>query len=197
MPNRHSRPAPSSTPELGRTNRRRVLAEILYGAPLSRKEIADQSGLTGATVSRIVKDLVESELVAEAASPLPTKRSGRREIALSLHAKGLYFLGIGINAFTQWVSVFGPDHNVLAYQEFAFDSLADAPQVLASICQTARTLISQASISSTRLAGAAITIAGVVDPRDGHLLSAPTLGWEDLPLGEMIQSELDINPAFK
>lgn len=190
MPDRYQRTHPSSTPELGRINRRRILAEILYNAPLSRKGIADLSGLTGATVSRIVKDLVTSGLVTEASSSAPLKRSGRREIGLALSPNGVYFIGIGINAFTQWVSLFGPDHNVLAYKQLEFDSLSDPTPVLNTLIREAKTLISQTGISRHRIAGGAIAVAGVVDPATGHLLHAPTLGWDDLPLGELFSAEL-------
>ncbi|MEH6627733.1 MAG: ROK family transcriptional regulator [Motiliproteus sp.] len=179
-----------SRPDLGRANRRSVLAEILFNAPIARTDIAEITGLTGATVSRICRDLVSSNLIHEKASSTPLNRSGRRTIELTLNPDGAYFLGVGINAFVQWVSIYGLNNNVLAYEELSIDSLADPIVVLEQVVNKAEEMIQASAINLDKLIGGGVAIAGVVEPHSGKLLFSPTLDWGELEVSSIMSERL-------
>ncbi|MDH3580897.1 MAG: MarR family transcriptional regulator, partial [Hyphomicrobiales bacterium] len=85
-----------STSGLRRRNRDIVLRTIAAQAPVSRTQISRQTGLTGAAVSRITRELIEAGLVKEGDS-IPTKgQVGRRNIRLELGDEGAFVLGIAL-----------------------------------------------------------------------------------------------------
>jgi len=186
-----------SREDLGQSNRRRVISEILFNGPVPRTEIAERTGLTAASVSRITRDLINAGLVAEGKEPLPSNRSGRRSVELSLNPRGGYVLGIGINAFAQVVSLADLNNNLIAERSLEIECLVDPQPVLAAIAEAARVMIVESGIDAGRVLGAGVAMAGAVDPARGILLDSQTLGWKDLDVGPQLERMLDLPVALE
>lgn len=184
--------ADRSREDLGQSNRRRVLGEIFYHGPVPRTGIAERTGLTAASVSRITRDLVNAGLVQECKNPAPTNRSGRRLVELSLKPDGGYVLGIGINAFAQVVSLADLENRVIAERPLDMDSLVDPAAVVSRLAEAAQQLIEASGIDRSRLLGAGVAIAGAVDPARGVLVSSQTLGWEEFDFGPRLSELLGL-----
>jgi predicted NBD/HSP70 family sugar kinase len=167
-----------------------VLTEILLNAPIARTELTQLTGLTAATISRICRDLVNAGLVKQKTSTEQLKRSGRRNIELMLNPDSGYFVGFGINAFVQWVSLYGLDNKVIAYEELSTDSLTDPNTVLEQLIEKAEQMIKASNISTEKIIGGGVAIAGIVEPLLGKLLFSPTLGWDELDIATIISSRL-------
>lgn len=75
-------------------NRSRILRVIWHHPGTSRVDIATTLGLDKSTVSSIVTDLIESDLVHEVAEADATPRGGRRRVQLELNAEYGYVLGV-------------------------------------------------------------------------------------------------------
>jgi len=73
-----------------------VLEHIINHGSLSRAEIASRTGLNKATVSEIVKKLIESELVNEIGIGESTTSGGRRPILLELNKNAGFALSFDI-----------------------------------------------------------------------------------------------------
>ena len=142
-----------SRADLGRANRRNVLAEILYHAPIARTEIANNTGLTGASVSRITRDLINSGLVVESSTSLPQNRSGRRFVQLQLNAHGAYVVGLSINAFSQWVSICGLDNKIIAQEQLNLESVDDPYDVLEQTISKTLQLLDEHEIDHNKIIG--------------------------------------------
>ncbi len=181
-----------SSADLGRANRRRVLAEILYHAPIARTEIADHTGLNGASVSRITRDLINAGLVSEHTSSAPLNRSGRRLVELTLNPDGAYMLGFSINAFAQWVCLFGPDNNVVDQRELSVDNLADPLAVLNQIIAAAEKMIETSTVSPQAIIGAAVAMGGPVEPESGKLMYSTSMGWGEVEIAPLIAERLGV-----
>ena len=69
-----------------------VLNNIRHQAPLSRAEVAKNTGLNRSTVSQIINSLLESGLVQE--TILQTDRIGRPGVLLELNPQGGFAIGI-------------------------------------------------------------------------------------------------------
>lgn len=78
-------------------NRSSVLAEVLRRAPVSRKQVAEATGISSATVTRAV-DLLIAEGVLREGSEIVSESRGRREVLLDLVADRSYVLGIDLGA---------------------------------------------------------------------------------------------------
>lgn len=178
--------------DLGKSNRRSVLAEILYHAPISRTEIAELTGLTGASVSRITRDLINAGLVRESTSTEPQKRSGRRLVELTLNPDGGYILGVGMNAFAQWISLSGLNNNIIAREELSLECLNDPETVLNVVMDKVEAMINKSGIERDKLIGGGIAIGGAVEPQSGKLLFSTTMDWGEVEVESIMSSRLGI-----
>src|SRR6056297_3051506 len=79
-------------------NQKNILSLIKNEDGISRAQIAEMLDVSRATVTNIVRELVELELVRE--SKMGESRGGRRPMLLKLNAEGAYVIGIewGIEA---------------------------------------------------------------------------------------------------
>ena len=82
-----------------------ILEAIINEGPISRAGLAKHLGLTKATVSSIVQELLDSGLVREVGSA-PTEK-GRKPILLSLHQEAGYALAVNIE--TTGITVMSAD----------------------------------------------------------------------------------------
>lgn len=78
-------------------NRNAVLTALLRLRPASRKQIADSTGISTATVSRAVEQLIAEGLVREGSEVIVEAR-GRRPISLDIVAEKQLVLGIDLGA---------------------------------------------------------------------------------------------------
>jgi predicted NBD/HSP70 family sugar kinase len=161
---------------LRRRNRARVLLEIQKGAALSRTQIAKVLGLSLMAVTRIVRELITAGLVDEGEKS-PSNSPGRRQTTLSLAAKGAYVVGLSINAYKPSVSLVNIRGEVVLRRPFELDSLAGGTRAIAVRCEAIRDLIAEAGVDRKRVLGLGVVIGGVVDRREGAVLTAPFLGW--------------------
>ncbi|MDR6685736.1 glucokinase [Arthrobacter sp. 1088] len=79
------------------TNRSAVLAEVLRAAPASRKQVAEATGISSATVTRVVDQLLAEGVLREG-SEIVSENRGRRAVLLDLVADRSYVLGIDLGA---------------------------------------------------------------------------------------------------
>ena len=144
--------ADGSRQDLGRANRRRVLAELVFRGPVSRSAIAERTGLTNASVSRITRDLIEAGLVMERASVVNPNRPGRRFVELDIDGSGGYVLGIGLNVFQQSVTLADLKNNRIDRIDLSLADLSDPEVVIAEIVKaaSASTPMNQARMTGRR-----------------------------------------------
>ncbi len=147
---------------------------------VSRAELSRLTGLTKTTVSEIVAGLIETGLVAEtglgesAGGKPPTMlqpiANARQVACLDLDSAEFRGALINLNGVLQ--------HRVnIPIQELKGDSALHRVFVL---------LDALVSASSAPLLGIGIGTPGLVDPADKRIIQAVNLGWQNLPLGELL-----------
>ena len=182
--------------DLGESNRRSVLAEILFHGPIPRARIAERIGLTAASVSRITRDLIHAGLIEEGDEEVEdASRRGRRFIGLKVRSNGCYVAGIAINAFRQDVVIADLTNATLASRRIHVGDLSSLEAVLDKSAHQLNELIAESGIETRRLIGCGLIITGAIDPERGLLRSAPITGWRNVAAGERVAGILDI-PVF-
>ena len=181
-----------SRSDLGKANRRAVLSEIIFHSPISRTEIAGRTGLTNASVSRITRELIDADIVCEPATAPAGRqeRPGRRHIGLDVNPDGGCVLGIGINAFEQFVSLADLRNRTIDRRELEIGSFADPEEVLGQAAEVADSILSDAKVARGRVFGASVAITGAVNTELGIVRSAPALGWNQVPVGDYLAEKL-------
>ena len=162
-----------------------MLQEIVLSEPLSRTEIADRLGLTGATVSRITRRLLDEGVVRE----LPEERNapkagpGRRAVRLDIDPRGGHVLGIGIGLTIQTVILTDLKNRVIAGTELQLPEVDDPEAVIDRIARESVRLIDTHVPGRSHVLGGFTMISGAVDSVQGNVLHSPYLGgWDNVPL---------------
>lgn len=78
-------------------NRSAVITELLRSRPTSRTQIAQKTGVSAATVSRVVDQLIDEGLVREVAAVISESR-GRRAVLLDVVTDTTYVVGVDVGA---------------------------------------------------------------------------------------------------
>lgn len=94
----------STTRDLRRRNRSRVLRAIVSGGETTRSQLASLLGLSLATVTNVVGDLTLEGLIHE--SGLLPSEGGRPTTTLNVRAQGAYFVGADVGEYGVTVELF-------------------------------------------------------------------------------------------
>ena len=157
--------------------------------PVSRADIATSTGLTRATVSRIVEELIHGKLVAEMA-PEPRSGAGRPPTGLRLSREGPAGLGLEVRENYLASCIVDLTGTVRHRAISAGDYASQRPEeVLAAIAAMADSAIAGAHDDNMTVVGATLAVPGLVDGRR-LVRFAPRLGWRDVDAGQVLADAL-------
>lgn len=169
-------------------NKEIVLQSIIGLAPLSRAEIAQRSGLNKATVSSLVNELIEEELIYE--SGTGESSGGRRPVILLFNEQAGYSIGLDIGVNYMLGIVTDLVGNVIYEVNQIMDTALPFEEQMKLVVDTIKTLIRHTPNSRYGVVGIGIGVPGIVD-NYGKVLLAPNLKWEDVDLLTMLEEEFD------
>lgn len=146
--------------------------------PVSRADVAAATGLTKATVSTLVEELLTGSLLTEV-EPAPRTGAGRPAVGLRLAAQGPAGLGLEINVDYLAACVVDLTGAVRHHDIRRADQRGRTPErVLDDVATLAGAAVAAATAEGVSVAGAAIAVPGLV--ADGVLRLVPNLGWRDV-----------------
>lgn len=157
-----------------------VVAQYVFGSvePPSRAAVADGTGLTRSTVSRLVDVLLDGGLLRELDPVVPAR--GRPATPLAPAPGTLVGLGLEISPSYLGARMLDLTGAVVAeeVQERDLEGVAPAT-ALGDLSALGRHLLTTTRAQGMTLAGGRVAVPGLVDA-DGHVLRAPNLGWRDV-----------------
>lgn len=171
-------------------NKTIVLDTIRQRQPLSRADISAAIGLNKATVSSLVSELIDSQLVTEIG---PGESSGGRKPTLLLFNRSAgYAVGIDIRVNDLLAVLVDLEGHVLQEKTV---QLADftPDHVLEQIRKTIRQFSKKLPESPYGIVGIGIGVPGLVDDTS-RVVSAPNLDWNQVDLYESLATEF--GPIF-
>lgn len=181
--------------EVRRNNLELVLRHLALLGPASRAAIAQRAGLTRATVSRLVAELIALGLVKEIGLE-QTGATGRPGTRLELDGSHLVAVGAEVNVDTITVVVTDLAGQLLSEKHLRSDVAgigADAAiRQLASACRRAVSAVERRTAPSgaPRVAGVGVAVPGLVDVKRLVVNDAPNLRWNDVALGDSLRRRL-------
>ncbi|MEU7906695.1 ROK family protein [Actinoplanes sp. NPDC049118] len=152
---------------------------------ISRASVAGVTGLTRATVSALVDDLVTGGLLTEV-EPAPRSGAGRPAVGLTLAPDGPAGLGLEINVDYRAACVVDlagtVRHRLVEPGDQRLTGPGTAIAALGRLAARARAL---AEADGLTIAGAALAVPGLVTAH-GVVRIAPNLGWQDVAVGDLL-----------
>ena len=160
-----------------------ILRHLAANGPSSRAGLAAQTGLTKATVSSLVGQLIDRGMLSEQGSRTGAVGRPARTIGLNPHGGAAVGLEIAVDYVAAWVTDLT---GAVRFQRFVEqDNREREPAaVVAALAGLAEESL---GAWGRRRVPAAVTIAlpGLVDPRSATMVAAPNLGWDDTPIGDL------------
>jgi predicted NBD/HSP70 family sugar kinase len=179
--------------DIRRNNLELVLRHLSAVGADSRAGVAARAGLTRATVSRLVAELIELGLVRESGQDRDG-RAGRPGTVLELDG-GVLAVGMEVNVDYLSVLVIDLAGREVLRERQVFDAAVGPDACLAALSdlyrRTRRRLAARRGRRAPLVAGVTVAVPGLVDVAAGVVAEAPNLRWRDVavaePLGRMLR----------
>jgi glucokinase-like ROK family protein len=162
-------------------------------APLSRAELASRTGLNRSTVSAIINALIEVGFIQE--TDLQSAKVGRPGMLLELNPKGGFAVGLELGV--DFISVILTDFvaQVQWREQVCSDPNEDQITILDRAAALTQHALEYGQGQGLRPLGIGMGVPGLVDIRQGKLVFAPNLHWNNVPL-RLIWSQRFNLPIF-
>lgn len=184
---------------------RNLVFNVLRTGAVSRADVVRTTGLSPATVSAIVSELIDGGLVNEIGQG--KSRGGRPPLVLRINDERNYAVGLKLMARGVFVVVTDIRAEVLYAEMVELDwapvsgdstltarERGDNPaSVLDRICLAIEEAAERAGVGMEKVAGIGIGLPGLVDTETGICRYSPTFQWRDVPVAVPIAKRLGRN----
>lgn len=181
-----------SQSSLREANRALVVDTVRRFGGLTQVELATATGLSAATVSTIVKELLAADVVQTRA----TVRSGRRAVMVTINRRVGLAVGVHVGLRSLEIVLADAAHEVLARQTLPLPFEHRADTTLDRLCLLVIELLQRVGADVDSLVGIGVGVPVPVDPSTG-IISLPGVmrGWDDVPIAHVISKRLG-RPVF-
>jgi len=166
-----------------------LLIELVHrSGPISRADLARQSGLSAPTVSVIVGQLLDRGIFIEVATA--PSNGGRPPVLLRVDAKAGYVIGIKLRGDGLTTVVCDLDAQVIATAEASISLVGDPGVAIQAIEQETRKVLRRAAVPRSKVLGVGIGLSGVIDSRQGVCKFSHLLQWHEAELAQPLRHRL-------
>jgi glucokinase-like ROK family protein len=158
-------------------------------APISRAALAEITGLNKTTVSSLIQELLDLQFVREVG--LESAGTGRPAILLELNPTAGYMVSAEIGV--DFISVMGTNFAIESVWQHKENTKPELGQraILNHSLALLRQAVKAGGDLGQPLLGLAVGVPGLVEQRDGIILFAPNLGWQNVPLRDTLCQTFD------
>ena len=174
--------------DLRRFNRARLLRRLHDLGAASRSDLVAYTGLNRSTVGVLVSELAEAGLVEEGAGT--AGQVGRPSLLVRPVPASACVVAFDLRVERTVAALVGVGGDVLARKEVRHRRTSYTPaSAVKGMVSLAAQLLAQAP-GDAAWVGVGVSVPGVVDHHDGRVRLAPNLGWQDVPLADLLDAGL-------
>ncbi|MFI7520214.1 ROK family transcriptional regulator [Micromonospora globbae] len=172
-------------------NRAALLTKLFLDGPLTRQDLVRSTGLSQPAVSNVVSDLIEEGLVAEAGAA--ESDGGRPSMMLRMAPRFAFVVGVDVGETRVRVELFDFAMTLLASVEYPLDPARTEPAEVAGHVLTGIDAVTgEAGVAPADVLGVGIGVSGVVTQGEHAVVDAQALGWDRVPLEQLIATGTDL-----
>lgn len=175
-----------TTRDLRRHNRAALLSSLYLRGPVSRLELVAESGLSAATVTNVVSELIADGVVAEAGSV--ESDGGRPRTLLAVRPDFGHVVGVDVSETHVEVGLFDCALGTLGTVRHPLVGTRLDPDEVAGLVRTGIAEVLEGG-EPDAVFGVGIGVPGAV--RDGGIVHAPTLGWRGVAFADLIRPHVE------
>jgi predicted NBD/HSP70 family sugar kinase len=167
------------------TSRGLVLDLIRSQGPISRVELAEATGMTQATMSTVVRELIGNELVRETGRGEST--GGRNPVLLDINATARFAIGIQLGSESNTYVVVNLVGAIVGRLRTMGVGSADPATMINVIAREVDELLSRLGIDKGKTLGIGVVAPGPLDLARGVILGPPHMtAWNNVPIRSML-----------
>ncbi len=171
--------------QIRESNTREVLRLIRDYHPISRLSLARKSKMSTATITRVVWDLLEEEVIEET-GPVQASR-GRKPVLLRVCPGGRIAVGVTIMRNEVHIGFVDLEGKLICQKQISIHSEQGPQATFEKIKEVSDDLIASQKISSSKILGYGFALPGFVRSANGFVEATVSLGWEPMNLRPVLE----------
>lgn len=183
---------PVNAVRAGRQNRVVILDAVQRRGAISRSQLVTTTGLTPATITNAVRELIELRLLRPTGTlvPRPPATAGAPSELVGLDTAWHRVLSVHQGVSLIRLGLHDIAGRVLAAEEIPTVPAQGPDRTLQSIAAGLRLLVGREGIERDQVRGVGVGAVGLVEPDRGVVRIAPNLGWTEVPIREWLEAAL-------
>lgn len=180
--------------DLRRDNRSVLLWSLYFDQPCSRQDLSEATGLSSASVSNVIRELIAEGIVVEAGSV--DSDGGRPRVLLRINPDYGYVIGIDVGETRVRVELFDLTMTVRANADYPLEPREHGVDVVVDrILTCLSAVLADSGVPPAAILGAGVGVPGVVERGSEVVLYGQTYGWDAVPLERLLRAGTDL-PLF-
>jgi len=178
----------ASVRDVRRRNRALILQHVLLNSPTSRSEVGTATGLSPATVTNVMNELIAEGSVHEGG--FLDSAGGRRRTIVATTAGAALVVGADVGETCIRVEVFDLGLTRLAAREYPIKGRRiDVAEAGAAVSAQVVSMLSELGADSSRVLGIGVGVPGIVQelPAGGPVVHAEVVGWHEVDFGGFVE----------
>jgi predicted NBD/HSP70 family sugar kinase len=182
--------------DLRRENRAAVLWSLYLTQPRSRHELSAATGLSAASVTNVIRELIDEGIVIE--TGLEESDGGRPRAILAMNPEYGYVIGVDIGETRTRVELFDLTMTERARAEYPLDRTAehDVGVIVEQIVSGVNAVIADSGVGSGAILGVGIGVPGIIERGPEVLVHSQTYGWDAVPLWRLLRAHTGLPLRF-
>jgi len=169
-----------SNHQLLKQNNHNLIKKYIYrNSPISRVEIAQQLGLTTATITGMVNPMISSGLLRETVAPAEeAKSAGRPRMMLEFIPEAYYVCGVDVGVYHTNYALTDIRGNIIAVRHTE-QPLDEYQVTLERLAQEIPGFLSEAGVPREKMLGVGICLPGMIDGSADKIYDIFHEGWTE------------------
>ncbi|HEY6493810.1 MAG TPA: ROK family protein [Trebonia sp.] len=182
--------------DLRRENRAAVLWSLYLSRPRSRPELSAATGLSPASVTSVVRELIDEGIVIE--TGLAESDGGRPRAMLGMNPEYGYVIGVDVGETRTRVELFDLTMAGRAGVEYPLGRTAehDVDVVVGQIVSGLDTVLTSSGIDPAAVLGVGVGVPGIIERGAEVLVHGQTYGWDAVPLDRLLRAHTTLPLRF-
>jgi len=173
--------------DLRRDNRSVLLSSLFFDQPQSRPELSEATGLSPASVSNVVRELIGEGIVVEAGSV--DSDGGRPRVLLRINPDYGYVVGVDVGEIRVRVELFDLTMTERATVDYPLDPRRhDVGVIVEAILTGLEEVLARSGVSPQAVLGVGVGVPGIVENGPDGLVHGQSYGWDAVPLERLLRS---------
>ncbi len=176
--------------QVKKQNRSSILNYICEVGPVSRKDIAEVTGLTPAAVTQICNDFIKQGLLFETGQTTESQGAGRKKVLVDINYDYAYIFAVNIEQEQTTVALSNMNGQVREIENLATKSKKTPEDFLLQVAEVCRNMLEKHTSCKDKVAGVSVAITGIVDKEKGSSVHAYGIWQEEVFVCDILEKEL-------